>query len=971
MNKKINKFLALVFSLSMSFSLLAFNLDSNDDGIVDESGTELNIITNSFFSNNIEGWYLSGLYPYLLKNRAEVDDLMVGTRNDSRGGSGYISQEVNLFDLGFSDEVALAEALEANALQVRYGGWSAGDSAGITLVFKDNDGEVIGAPSIISNASTDRYVWMKRELISLIPEGTRSILYRVDLSGSDAVSSRFDDAFLFIERANDSDNDDVLDVYDIDNDNDGVIDIEFTERNFLLNNDFLTRQTHWTFSSLYPYLLKNRAEVDDLMVGTRNDSRGGSGYISQEVNLFDLGFSDEVALAEALEANAMQVRYGGWSAGDSAGITLVFKDNDGEVIGAPSIISNASTDRYVWMKRELISLIPEGTRSILYRVDLSGSDAVSSRFDDAFLFIERANDSDNDDVLDVYDIDNDNDGVIDIEFTERNFLLNNDFLTRQTHWTFSSLYPYLLKNRAEIDDLMVGTRNDSRGGSGYISQEVNLFDLGFSDEVALAEALEANAMQVRYGGWSAGDSAGITLVFKDNDGEVIGAPSIISNASTDRYVWMKRELTSLIPEGTRSILYRVDLSGSDAVSSRFDDAFLFIYDLRDLDSDGLSNSEEYRLGTSYLDRDTDGDNLTDGVDVYPLVSIGNLLDTDNDGAPNTCDESCVALGLAADTDDDNDGVLDVDDAFPLDPTRTAKVKNDLDGDGNSDLLWRSDAKGWNFLWAMDGVQTEFASPINVVQDDGWLMAGQGDYDDDGKSDIFWRNTITGQNFIYLMDGLNIKARKVLNYVDAPQWELAGSGDFNGDGKGDVLWRRVDRGDTWFYMMDGLSIGTNQPSLWVTDLNYKISAIGDINGDGTDDVIWRHQVTGINYIWIMENGQIANRYTLNSINSDWTIAGTGDLDGDGTDDIILRNQVDGRNWVYLMEDGQIKTSQLMSTVADTNWQIANMGDYDGDGKTDILWRDESAGRNIIHLMDGLTIKDKGVLRPTDTSWVLAQ
>jgi hypothetical protein len=95
-----------------------------------------------------------------------------------------------------------------------------------------------------------------------------------------------------------------------------------------------------------------------------------------------------------------------------------------------------------------------------------------------------------------------------------------------------------------------------------------------------------------------------------------------------------------------------------------------------------------------------------------------------------------------------------------------------------------------------------------------------------------------------------------------------------------------------------------------------------------------------------------------------------LDGDGTDDIILRNQVDGRNWAYLMEDGQIKASELINTVGDTNWQIANMGDYDGDGKVDILWRNENAARNIVHLMDGLSVHAKGVLRPTDNTWQLA-
>ncbi|MEP7706792.1 VCBS repeat-containing protein [Paraglaciecola sp. 25GB23A] len=323
--------------------------------------------------------------------------------------------------------------------------------------------------------------------------------------------------------------------------------------------------------------------------------------------------------------------------------------------------------------------------------------------------------------------------------------------------------------------------------------------------------------------------------------------------------------------------------------------------------------------------------------------------------------------------EDNPRILGIIDIGPYEfsTTKSRIPINDVDGDGKSDLLWRSSTRGWNFLWAMNGTQTKLARPINVVQDDGWLMAGQGDYDGDGKSDILWRNTITGLNFMYLMDGLTIKTRRVLNYVDAPQWKLAGSGDFNGDGTGDVLWHDVERGRTQLYLMDGLAISTNRALAVVTDLNEKIVAVGDVNGDGTDDVIWRNQVTGMNYIWIMKDGQIDNRYTLNSINADWTIAGAGDLNGDGTDDIILRNQVDGLNWAFMMENGQIKTSQLINTVGSLDWQIANMGDYDGDGKTDFLWRNEAAARNIIHLMDGLTIKDKGVLRPTDNTWTLSK
>jgi len=74
---------------------------------------------------------------------------------------------------------------------------------------------------------------------------------------------------------------------------------------------------------------------------------------------------------------------------------------------------------------------------------------------------------------------------------------------------------------------------------------------------------------------------------------------------------------------------------------------------------------------------------------------------------------------------------------------------------------------------------------------------------------------------------------------------------------------------------------------------------------------------------------------------------------------------------MMQNGQIRTSQLINTVGSLDGQMANMGDYDGDGKTDFLWRNVSTSQNIVHLMGGNTIKDRGVLRPTDNTWSLAK
>ncbi len=99
--------------------------------------------------------------------------------------------------------------------------------------------------------------------------------------------------------------------------------------------------------------------------------------------------------------------------------------------------------------------------------------------------------------------------------------------------------------------------------------------------------------------------------------------------------------------------------------------FLSIVDnswlITDSDSDGLSNGNEWHLGTDPFNPDTNGDGVADGAAAAsgrdPLD-----LDMDDDGITNAQE---IALGtdpLQADTD--GDSVNDGADCFPLDATRT-------------------------------------------------------------------------------------------------------------------------------------------------------------------------------------------------------------------------------------------------------------------------------------------------------------
>jgi len=104
----------------------------------------------------------------------------------------------------------------------------------------------------------------------------------------------------------------------------------------------------------------------------------------------------------------------------------------------------------------------------------------------------------------------------------------------------------------------------------------------------------------------------------------------------------------------------------------------------DDDSDGFDNITEVELGSeprlqtedfdgdgipNETDSDDDNDGVGDAYDAFPLDAT-EAVDTDGDG-----------IGDNRDRDDDNDSVLDTDDKFPLDANESLDL--DLDGFGNS------------------------------------------------------------------------------------------------------------------------------------------------------------------------------------------------------------------------------------------------------------------------------------------------
>ena len=283
---------------------------------------------------------------------------------------------------------------------------------------------------------------------------------------------------------------------------------------------------------------------------------------------------------------------------------------------------------------------------------------------------------------------------------------------------------------------------------------------------------------------------------------------------------------------------------------------------------------------------------------------------------------------------------------PPPPPPVGDARNDFNGDGRSDVLWRHDNGSFtNWLGQPNG--GFISNDANAFRSlpTTWHLAGTGDFNGDGRDDVLWRNdngAVT--NWLGQANGGFVSNDSNAFSNLATSWQVAGTGDFNGDGRDDIIWRRSDGAFTeWLGQSNG-GFASNDSNAWSTvATSWQVAGTGDFNGDGRDDIIWRRN-DGAFTEWL---GQANGGFVSNDANAwrtlptSWQVAGVGDFNGDNRDDIAWQRS-DGAFTIWLgQSNGGFASNDANAwAMLPTSWHVEATGDFNGDGRDDIVWRNSN-------------------------------
>jgi hypothetical protein len=290
------------------------------------------------------------------------------------------------------------------------------------------------------------------------------------------------------------------------------------------------------------------------------------------------------------------------------------------------------------------------------------------------------------------------------------------------------------------------------------------------------------------------------------------------------------------------------------------------------------------------------------------------------------------------------------------------TRNDFNGDGKSDILWRN-IDGNVATWHLDGSTVTAAGKGKLTSD---VIAGTGDFNGDKVADALLVGT-NGTVFQWQLNGSPVITTKSIGATLTTGWSIAGTGDFNADGTSDVLLKHNDGTVAQWQINNGLV--TKSSAIGKLDASWSIAGTGDFNGDGTTDILLLN-TNGTIAEWQISGSAVVAGKTIGKLDAGWSIAGLGDFNSDSTTDLLFRN-TNGNIAEWQIKDAAVTKTGILGT-ATADWKIAGTGDFNGDKSAEVLWRNDAGNIATWQLGGATTLTATATNIPSfaNPSWQIA-
>ncbi len=288
----------------------------------------------------------------------------------------------------------------------------------------------------------------------------------------------------------------------------------------------------------------------------------------------------------------------------------------------------------------------------------------------------------------------------------------------------------------------------------------------------------------------------------------------------------------------------------------------------------------------------------------------------------------------------------------------AWLTNDVDGDGNDDLIqpWNNGGRLGLLVYRGTGSGgfTQSFGTQNVGQGSGALAWFTGDVDADGKADLIqpWDNRGRLGVIVYRGTSSGALAQSFATAdIGQPSSGLVLlTGDVDGDRRTDLIHTYIDQGHLGVVVYRGNASGGFTRSYVNPYLGVSYSALkwltGDVDGDGRTDLI---QVMNFNgrLGLIVYRGTASGGFAPSFVRSDMGQGSNalawlaGDVDGDGKTDLIQPWDNQGILGLIVYSGtasggfAQSFASGNMVQDSDPIFSQWRVGDADGDGKADVI------------------------------------